>query len=81
MILDDRSLVDKIAPAIVDGLNRRKESIISSGSVARKLILKAAWDDIIDQIPDVTHDALRAIREEFGHISVNDLIDWIGKDK
>ena len=79
MITQD-SLSSAIATKVAAKLEDRKESIIAeAGGFARRLIVKEAWPTIKAEVPVLVHLALELIHEEFGRMTLDDLMNYVGR--
>ena len=71
-------LAGKIAPELQSILNSRREQIVlNAGTIPARIAVRMAFPVILDEIPELTRDALTLVVTEFGNMNVQDLLQFI----
>ncbi len=73
-------LAARIAPALAAAIEARKGTIIDGAQTGPlgRWVLGKVWPRIIGEVPNIAGAAVDAIRAEFGTMSLNDVLDWLG---
>ena len=79
-MIDRTGLAAKISPQLISALMDREEEILAAidGAIKREA-MKLVWPHILDLVPTVATDAVAFISDEFGTLSVNDLLEFLAK--
>ena len=77
-MMNEAALAATVAAKVTTELDANKESIIGSVvGMAKRLAIRAAWSALMGMVPMLLALALKYAREEFGKLSVADLIDFV----
>jgi hypothetical protein len=80
MIVSDSDLAARIAPQLVAALQDRQAAILrAAGGPARRAALRIVWPLLINEVPQLAAAAIDAVRQQFGTMTLNDVLDWRGK--
>ena len=77
-MMNEAALSATVAAKVKTELEANKESIVGSvAGMAKRLAIRAAWSALMGMVPMLLALALKYAREEFGKLSVADLIDFV----
>lgn len=78
MPITNDMLAVKVGAAIRQALEDHKEEIISSSEgFLAKQSLRLCYPLLLSQTENLAEVAVESIKKEFGHLSVNDLMQWL----
>ena len=77
-MMNEAALSATVAAKVKTELEANKEAIVGSVTgMAKRLAIRAAWSALMGMVPMLLALALKYAREEFGKLSVADLIDFV----
>ncbi len=72
-------LAARISPALVAALDARRPAILGQAGPAQRVIIRWAWPLLMREVPNISAAAVDAVRQEFGAMTLNDVLTWLGK--
>jgi hypothetical protein len=76
--LTDDALSRRIAPAMQAALDAQRDDILAHANWWQRAVIRGVWPRLIAAIPELADAAIGAIRRSFGHMTLNDVLDWLG---
>ncbi len=79
LVVTSSDLAARISPALIAALEARRPLILDQAGPAQRVIIRWAWPLLMREVPNISAAAVDAVRSEFGAMTLNDVLTWLGK--
>lgn len=81
MVITDDDMAAKVTPAVAEALREFGPSLAATMTWPQRQVFGWVWPKVVSQAGALSRAAVGGLREQFGTMTLNEILDWIGRSR